>query len=126
MNKYLKIILYGVLVWLVPFIVSFFIYPLKTAGNPLFESIMPLIITLMVVTISYQYLKNLKTDIIREGILIGVSWFVISIAIDLVLFLPPSPMQMNLTSYMEDIGVTYIMIPMITIGMGYMAFNKSQ
>lgn len=126
MNKNLKIILYGFLVWLVPFIVSFFIYPLKTAGNPLFESIMPLVITLMVVTLSYQYLKTLKTDLIREGIIIGIVWFVINIAIDMVLFLPASPMHMSLTSYMGDIGVTYIMIPMITIGMGYMAVNKSQ
>lgn len=86
-----KIVFYGFLVWLVPFIVSFFIYPLKTAGNPLFESIMPLVITLMVVTLSYQYLKTLKTDLIREGIIIGIVWFVINIAIDMVLFLPASP-----------------------------------
>lgn len=126
MNKYLKIILFGFLVWLVPFVVSFFIYPLKTVGNPLFESIMLLVITIMVVALAYLYLKDIKTDFIREGVIIGVVWFIINIAIDLVLFLPPSPMQMSLTNYMMDIGITYLMIPVITIGMGYMAGNRTQ
>ncbi len=125
MNKYLKIVIFGVLLWLVPFTVSFFIYPLKTAGNPLFESIMPLTITIMIVSLTYLYLKNIETDFIKEGVLIGVVWFIINLAIDLVLFLPPSPMQMSFKAYMADIGITYLMIPVITIGMGIMADNKT-
>lgn len=125
MNKYLKVILSGFLVWLVPFIVSFFIYPLKTSGNPLFESIMPLFITIIVFWLSYFYLKGIKKDFIKEGVTIGGAWFLISIAIDLVLFLPSSPMQMTFTDYMMDIGVTYLMIPVITTGMGYMSQNKA-
>jgi hypothetical protein len=53
-----------------------------------------------------------------------VAWFIISIAIDLVLFLPPSPMQMSFMNYMEDIGITYLMIPVITIGLASMADKK--
>jgi len=124
MNKYLKIVIFGFVVWLVPFLVSFFIYPLKTAGNPLFESIMPLVIAIMVVVVAYLYLKNMETDLIMEGVIIGMAWFIISIAIDLVLFIPPSPMQMSFVNYMEDIGITYLMIPVITIGLAYMADNR--
>jgi len=126
MNKYLKLVFFGFLVWLVPFVVSFFIYPLKTARSPLFESIMPIVISLIVVIMAYLYLKNIKANLIREGVFIGVSWFIISIAIDLVLFLPPSPMQMSFVNYMEDIGITYLMIPIITIGLAYMADKKIQ
>jgi hypothetical protein len=125
MNKYLKIVIFGFFVWLVPFVVSFFIYPLKIKGNPLFESIMPLIITIMVVILAYLYLKNIEIDLLKEGVVIGVVWFIINIAIDLVLFLPPSPMQMSFTNYMMDIGITYLMIPVITIGLGVMAENKA-
>lgn len=121
MNKYLKISIFGILVWLIPFIVSFFIYPLKTEGNPLFESIMPLTLTIIVITLAYLYLKNPEINLIKDGVMMGVIWFVICIAIDLVMFLPPSPIQMTLTNYMMDIGITYLMIPVITIGMGFMA-----
>jgi len=123
MNKYLKIVFFGFLVWLIPFVVSFFIYPLKTAGNPLFESIMPLTITIITVVLAFFYLRNVGTDLIKEGVVIGVVWFLVNIIIDLALFLPPSPMQMSLTNYLADIGVTYLMIPVITIGMGYLADN---
>jgi hypothetical protein len=124
MNKYFKIVIFGFVVWLVPFLVSFFIYPLKTAGNPLFESVMPLVITIITVSLACLYLIKLETDLIREGVIIGFSWFIINLAIDLVLFLPPSPMQMNFMNYMEDIGITYLIIPVITIGLAYMADNK--
>lgn len=125
MNKILKIILYGFFIWLIPFLISIIIFPLKSSMNPLFESIMPVIITLVAVTFSYLYFNGVKENFIKEGIIIGVSWFVISIVIDLVLFLPSSPMQMSFADYLMDIGLTYVMIPVITVGMGYMAQNKA-
>ncbi|KAF5086513.1 hypothetical protein [Methanobacterium aggregans] len=121
MNKTLKIILYGILMWLVVFLVSFLIYPLKQWANPFFESIMPVVITVTVVALTITYFKQQNKDFLRESALIGVSWFVISIAIDLVMFLPPSPMHMGLSDYMTDVGFTYIIIPTVTLGMGYTA-----
>jgi hypothetical protein len=105
----------------VPFAVSFLIYPLKLVGSPLFESIMPLVISLTTITLAFFYLKDLKTGFKREGVMIGLAWIIISLALDLVLILPPSPMQMSLTDYMADIGLTYLMILFIAMGMGYMA-----
>ncbi len=121
MNQYLKVVLYGFLVWLLPFVVSLFIYPLKVAGSPLFESIMPLVISLTVVVLAFFYLKNLDGDYVKEGVIMGVFWFTISIIIDLVLFLSPSALQVSFTDYLMDIGITYLLIPFITIGMGLVA-----
>ena len=126
MNKNLKIILYGFLVWLVPFTVSFIIFPLRASMRPLFESIMPLVLTLIVIILAYYYLKNLETNLVKEGVLIGLSWLAINIIIDLMLFLPASPMHMNVLDYFMDIGLTYVIIPVITVGMGIMANNKSE
>ena len=126
MNKYLKIVLFGFLVWLIPFTVSFLVFPLKATRRPLFESIMPLVLSIVVITFAYYYMKNISIDYVKEGILIGIIWFIINIAIDLFMFLPPSPMQMGISDYMMDIGIIYLMIPAITIGIGYMAQNKAQ
>jgi len=124
LNKNLKIVLYGFLVWLIPFAVSFVIFPLRTSMRPLFESVMPLVLTIVVVTLAYYYLKNIVVNFAKEGIVIGIVWFIINIVIDLVLFLPESPMQMGFADYMADIGLTYVIIPVITIGMGYMLDSK--
>ena len=124
MNRYLKIILFGFVVWLVPFVVSFLIYPLKTAGNPLFESVMPVIITVITVIMAVIYLKNVEGNLLKGGALIGVIWFLISVIIDLFMFLPSSPMQMSITNYFMDIGVTYLIIPIITMGMAYLTEKR--
>jgi len=124
MNKYLKIVIFGFLVWLIPFLVSFLIFPIRTIMRALFESIMPVILALVVVVLAYYYLKGNEVNLVKEGIIIGLAWFIINIAIDLFMFLPASPMHMNLADYMMDIGLTYVMIPIITIGMGLIANSK--
>jgi hypothetical protein len=122
-NKNLKLVLFGFMVWLIPFLVCFVVFPLKETMRPLFESIMPLVLTITVITLAYYYLKDMDADFAKAGVIAGVVWFAISIIVDLALFLPASPMQMGFTDYMMDIGLTYVMIPVITTGMGYMAQN---
>lgn len=118
MNKTTKILIFGFLMWLVPFLVSVVIYPLKTSENPFFESIMSVVLTLTVVLFSIKYFRNLRTDFLREGILTGTVWFSISIILDLSLFIW-GPMQMSFENYMMDIGLTYLIIPTVTVGFGY-------
>jgi hypothetical protein len=125
MNRIMKIVGYGVLIWLIPFLVSVLIFPIKTYANPLFESIMPLVITITVIMFGVAYFKGISENFFKEGIFIGAAWFFLSIVIDLLLFMPPSPMQMGFVNYMMDIGITYFIIPAITIGIGYIIQNKS-
>ncbi len=60
MNHTLKIVGFGLIMWLIPFIVSLIIYPLKISFDPLFESIMPVVITLTVVLLSAALLQRCK------------------------------------------------------------------
>jgi hypothetical protein len=50
--------------------------------------------------------------------LIGAVWAVLSILFDLPLFMA-GPMHMHIADYVQDIGVTYLMIPIITVALGY-------
>lgn len=119
MKKYIKIGLSGFLIWLIPFVISFIIFPLRETNRPLFESIMPVVLTAVVIVFSLLLITKKENKPIKEGILVGVSWFVLSLFIDLLLFLPESPMQMTLGDYMMDIGLTYVLIIIIPIGIGY-------
>jgi hypothetical protein len=80
---------------------------------------MPLVITISVVIFSYLYFKNVATNIKAEGAKLGVVFLLISLVIDLIMFMPNSPMHMSLPDYVADIGLTYLMIPVITVGMAY-------
>ncbi len=85
--KSIKLVfLYGFLIWLIPFIVSFIIFPIHENDRTLFESIMPVVLTISTVLFSILYLKKVETKFLKEGILLGVIWFLISFIIDQFLF----------------------------------------
>jgi len=119
MNRYLKVGLFGFFIWLIPFIVSVLIFPLRAMQRPLFESIMPVVIAIWTVFFAVIYLLGIKSDFQKEGIVIGMAWFFISIFLDLLVFIE-GPIKMSLWDYATDIPLTYLMIPTITFGFGYL------
>ncbi|UCG69630.1 MAG: hypothetical protein JSV09_00990 [Thermoplasmata archaeon] len=121
-----SILLYGFLIWLIPFIVSIVIFPIHDSNRVLFESIMPVTITIVVLFFSMLYFGKIEEDYLNEGITMGIIWFVISIAIDLFMFLPESPMQMTFAEYMMDIGITYVIILVIPVLIGYLLEQKAE
>jgi hypothetical protein len=119
-----KAIGFGALVWLVPFIVAFMIFPIHDSARPLFESIMAVAVCTSAVVFGNLYLKNMKQDFVKIGIQIGILWFIIPLLIDAPLMLLGGPMQMSVAAYMADIGVTYLCIPVITWGLS-VAYSRS-
>jgi hypothetical protein len=124
MNNNIKIVLFGFLLWLIPFTVSALIFPLRAPQRPLFESIMPVVIVIWTVFFSIVYFtsKNLsgkRGHMLREGIKIGLIWLLISIVLDLMIFIE-GPLKMTLWDYTTDIAVTYLIMPTITTGFGYL------
>lgn len=117
-NSYKLAIAYGFILWLVPFMVSIAIFPLKSSAPALFESIMPVVLTVSAVSLLYLYFRRLKAGYLKEGMVLGVLWLFISIAFDLLMFMW-GPIQMTFADYMMDIGTTYLIYPIITIGTGY-------
>ncbi len=113
-------LLLGFFDWLLPFAVSFVILSLRKNNYYLFESLMVVVVVFAVVWFATRYFKKVESSFVREGVLLGLLWLVINLAIDLILFLPKSPMQMPLSLYMSQIGIKYLSIPIITIGFGYL------
>ena len=110
-------LLYGFLVWLIPFISGVLLFSVHESNRILFESIMPIIVTVSVVVFAMLYLKKQLSDYLNEGVSLGIVWLVISVVIDLLLFMW-GPMKMTFLDYIGDIGLTYLIIPIITVGMG--------
>ncbi|WP_042702380.1 hypothetical protein [Methanobrevibacter arboriphilus] len=106
--------LYGFLVWLIPFVISFLIYPLKIQNNPLFETIMSIVLVITGSIFLLLYIKD-NLDIKKlELFELGFLFFIISIILDSFLFLG-GPMKMSFYNYMLDIGLTYLIYPILAI-----------
>ena len=118
MVAFRKALLFGALVWVTAFVTAFAIFPIRESSRALFESIMPIVLAAATVFFAQRYFKSVQARFAREGLLLGLVWMGTNIALDLPLMLSPSPMQMTLAEYGADIGLTYAMIPIITIGIG--------
>jgi len=118
MRSFKKAFLFGFFVWLIPFVVAVLTFPIKQNDRILFESIMPVVLTIVTALFSNAYLRKVGSDFLKEGILLGAIWFAICILIDLSMFMY-GPMKMSFIDYVKDIGLTYIIIPTVTIGIAY-------
>lgn len=121
MNKYLKIVLYGFIVWFVPFIVSFAFVDQQgnfTIDETFFKSIMVVTGALVGVVLAVRYFRDVETNYVNEGIVLGVIWLVINLALDLSMVFGGF-FQMGVMDYFTDIGLRYLAMPIYTIGMGY-------
>lgn len=113
-----KAVLFGFLIWLIAFVVAFLIFPLRESARPLFESIMPVVLASATAAFGALYVRGVQQRFLREGIVLGCLWLAINVLIDLPLMLIGGPMQMTLGQYVSDIGLTYLIIPAVTIGIG--------
>lgn len=126
MNKPLKIILYGFLLWLIPFITSFLFYTKEgtlTIDLFLFKSIMIVVGSAFGALLLALYFKKTEKNYLREGITIGIIWFIVSIILDLIILVPMS--QMSIANYFSEIGIRYLTIPIMSTTIGYVAENKT-
>ena len=125
MKSWRKAILWGLAVWLVPFVIALAAFSLKESWRSLFESIMALSVALITVIASARYLRATGPATWEAGARLGLLWFAISVLIDLPLMLSP-PINYTLMEYAADIGLTYGMIPVITTGMALAASQLSK
>ncbi len=112
MKQYAKTILYGFLLWATVFMVSFLIFPIKTSNPPFFETLISIILTGVTILYGHIYFKQ-EILSLKNCVKVGLVWAGVNLAIDLPLFLLDSPMKMEFGAYMTDIGLTYLMIPLI-------------
>jgi hypothetical protein len=121
MKKYSRILFYGLLIWLIPFIVSFLFVDAQgkfTISETFFKSIMIVTGALVGVILAVRYFKDVKEDYVREGAIIGLVWLMISLIIDLA-FVQTGFFAMSFLQYFTDIGLRYLSMPIYTIGLGY-------
>ena len=115
MHSIKKALIFGILVWAVPFVVAYAIYPIRQSNRIMFESIMPVVVAGAVVIFALLYFKKAISVSVWEGLILGLIWFALCFLIDLFMF-SSGPMEMSFTDYVADVGIVYIMIPIITVG----------
>lgn len=107
-------LVYGLLVWAIPFVLAFILFPIRNSDRIFFESIMPVALVVTVVVLARiarnkEFLRSWQT---------GALWFVISVVLDQAFF-TWGPQKISFTDYWKDIGFVYLVIPVITWAVHY-------
>ena len=122
-----NLIALGFLAWLIPFAISCLFF--KPGGelmiaHDLFKSIMIVTGSLSGCFLLYRYFKSITIDFIKQGIMVGVSWFAMSVLFDALVLIPL--MKVSFDQYFQSIGLGYLVIPIISITLGFMLHQKGQ
>lgn len=126
-KRFVKVTIFGVLIWLVPFVVSFGFYNRERQlmiDETYFKSIMVVVLSAIIVLLSIYYFKSLKSNYIQQGLIAGLWWLVINLGLDAVILLPS--LKTNFGDYFMQIGIRYLMMPIIAIGIGCLLKKRSE
>ncbi len=127
-DKKTKMVLYGLLMWLIPFVASFFFFDPATQkltiDETFFKSIMIVLSSSIGVLFLIDYFKEIKTGFVKEGLIAGIVWLVINWGLDLFILLPM--MKNDIGTYFMQVGLRYLIIPIMSVGMGKIIQNSKE
>ena len=116
--QFLRTLGYGVASWFAVFAVSMALYPWRVDNRPLFESVIPVVMAAVNITLMTLYLSRISSGFLAHGALCGALWVAENFICDFFAF-SIGPMQLSFAEYVQDIGVTYLMIPVVTVGLAW-------
>jgi hypothetical protein len=119
-NKNLRILFSGLLVWLIPFLISVPLY--SPRGQPLYDlqvikSVLIVLGTLVGVFLALRYFRDVRAHFAKEGAILGISWLVINSALD-ILVLVILLQGIDIGTWAGQIGIRYLLTPIMTTAMG--------
>lgn len=110
----LRLGLFGVAVWAVPFAAGMAMFPIVPPETALFDTLMSVAMAFSASVFGYLHMARSANPSLDRGLLAGTVWLLISLALDVPFFIfGPEQMRMSPDAYMADIGFTYVMIPII-------------
>jgi hypothetical protein len=127
MNKWLKLSLFGICLWAIPFLAASLFYNnegMLTIDPIFFKTIMLLVSSISTAYFIIAYFKQIKSDYLRESVILGVLWFTIQFILDFLILIPMS--DVAIPAYVTSIGLRYLMSPIMTITVGIVVQKAKQ
>lgn len=122
MKNLLRIVFLGFLVWLICFIIGFIIWHLHESQFMLFKSIMIVSSTIVGIVLLAYYFKKVNANYVKEGIVVGIIWFVMNIVLDLIVLV--GLFKTPILDYLISPGIGYLNMPVMSIGIGWILSGK--
>jgi hypothetical protein len=124
MQSPIRALLYGIAIWFVwvsLIVASAQILPTGISGSALFVSIQTVALAALVIGSTVLYLRKVGEGSLGEGFLVGLSWVVVMIALDLAHSVLMPEMVPAIGAYLIAVAPSYVVAPFITtLTIGYL------
>ncbi len=125
MKARIRIFLFGILTWLIPFVFSIPFYSKEGVPQIDLFFLKSLLIIVGALTGSIFLIlsfKKINSNFLANGCLIGLTWLAINWLLDIFILIPLS--EMTFEDYFLQIGIRYLIIPITSIALGYVLKEK--
>ncbi len=120
MNRTVKTVFLGLIVWVIPFLSSIFVWDMKTNAPSIdiawFYALMGVTGAIGFSIAAYYQFKNVQRDSIKEGWITGIIWYVELILLDLIFLV--GLFGMTMTAYYHLL-LTYLNPLILCVAIGY-------
>ncbi len=124
MQSPIRALLYGIAIWFLwvsLIVVSAQLLPTEISGSPLFVSMQMVALAALVLGSTILYLRKVGKGSVGEGLLVGLSWVVVMIALDLAHSVVMPEMVPDIGAHFATVVPSYVVMPIITtLTMGYL------
>lgn len=121
-NIVFKIVGWGLLAWLIPYIVSIPLFQVIGENRVVFRSLLSVVVALSVV-MSWGWYRRSATAGLAESVGVSFAWVAIAVGADWVGLV--IPFQMDPLVYLMEVATAYLIIPVILLGQGRKTGSKT-
>ena len=124
MQSPIRALLYGIAIWFIwvsLVVASAEILPTGISSSALFASMQMVALAALVLGSTLLYLRKVGKGSVGEGLLVGLVWVVVMIALDFAHSVIMPEMVPDIGAYLAAVAPSYVIMPIITtLTMGYL------
>ena len=114
-------IICGILIWIISTFLTEVFNPIFNANLPHVNIIVPIITIIVTGFFGIIYIRNILTNEVIEGFIVGVIFVLIDILLDSLVFVIPQSQNLIVGDYPLHVASTAIITILITTFLGYLA-----
>lgn len=117
-------IFYGVLIWIVTYLISLIINPVIIDNTSYINLITPIIIIIVTGFFGILYIREIKRNEVIKGFIAGIIFVAVDTVLDILTFIVPLNQNILLPNHTTHIILMSIIMISITTFIGYLAQMK--